>query len=156
MGSESLSDTFIQVLGMHWGHEYLHTIISHVDGAHIGLLVGTWVHHISHGPIWPHMYPLQLQFARIYKTMSWTCKLAYFVCQFIILLLFKAGLQDGMLTWGNNSWLIRKYGLHILFLGNHIKQVFLLTPSHYFQGYLDMLPSMGEQEVGCIITLCIF
>ena len=114
--------------------------------AHSGRAVGTWGALMGHDPICVRC-DMHLQESQIH--CLWSCPSSFSVWRAVALLLSRAGLQAGFLSWGSVLWLLPWPGPHIFFEGEDADPVLMLTATGYSRGSLSMIPpESGRWSIG--------
>lgn len=110
--------------------------------AHAGLTVGSWGALLGHDPI---CIRCDHQIQETQAHCLWSCPAAFAVWRAVALLLSRAGLHAGFLSWGSVLWLLPWPGPHVFFEGEGTDAVLMLTSTGYRRGYLSMIPPAAHQ-----------
>lgn len=105
--------------------------------SHAGLVVGTWLATMGHAPVCPRSSSGLPESPGHYL---WICSPSHVVWCAVCLLLSRAGVQHGFLTWGSVSWLMPMPGPQLFYEGSATYPAFMLIPVGYQRGTLDMIP----------------
>ena len=109
---------------------------------HAGAPVGTWAANMGHDPVCTRCIQCVPESP---VHCLWTCPASLAVWRAVTLLLSRAGLHCGFLTWGSVIWLMPSIGPHMFFQGEAFDPVFMLSPTGYHFGTLDMVPTVARQ-----------
>ena len=113
--------------------------------AHAGLAVGVWSSSMEHDPTCQRC----LQEPESISHCLWACPASVDVWRAVSLLLSRAGVQHGFLTWGSVSWIHPAPGPHLFFDCSDRDPVYMLTPSGYLRGCMSMLrPLPSDTAIG--------
>ena len=111
--------------------------------AHAGLAGGTWGALMSHDPL---CVRCEQHIPESQTHCLWSCPAALAIWRAVALLLSRAGMHTGFLSWGTVSWLLHWPGSHVFFEGEDT-DVFMLTSQGYRRGLLGMIPLRAHQMV---------
>ena len=75
----------------------------------------------------------------------WSCTASFSVWRAVALLLSRAGMHAGFLSWGAVLWLLPWPGHHLFFEGEDADPVLMLTATGYRRGCLSMIPPASRQ-----------
>ena len=112
---------------------------------HAGLAVGVWSSSMGHDPTCQRC----LQEPESISHCLWACPASVDVWRAVSLLMSRAGVQHGSLTWGSVSWIHPAPGPHLCFDNSDRDPVYMLTPSGYLRGCMSMLrPLPSHTAIG--------
>ena len=119
--------------------------------AHSGLAVGTWGALMGHDPL---CIRCDIHLLESQAHCLWSCSASFSGWRAVALLLSRAGLHAGFLSWGSVLWLLPWPGPHIFFEGEDTHPVLMLTTTGYSRGYLSMIPHESRQMEHWIELRC--
>ena len=110
--------------------------------AHAGHTVGSWAATMGHDS---SCLRCDRQLIETQAHCFYSCAVSFTVWRGVALLLSRAGLHAGFLTWGTVLWLLPWPGPHLFFEGEDTDPVLMLTATGYSRGSLGMVPVQPGQ-----------